>query len=360
MSVSETPDTTPKQGTTNPATARRLRFAALTLGPIVAAVVTSGLILIAFGINPITYYAFVVQKGLLSGLGLEQTLTRMAPLLFLAAGLIVAFRAGIWNLGVDGQFLLGAVASAALAPALLGVVPGWLMLLLGFAVAGLVGAVWSVVPALLRAYQGVNEIITTLMMTFLGVSLANVLVKLIFLDPGTTVPQTRTLPVADRLPRLFDTTISSGLIWALAAVLLVHLVMTRTAFGLKLRTVGANPHAAAHAGLSVPRLTVATFALSAGFAGLAGATEILGVAGNVRADWNPAYGLMVIPLVFLARFHGVGSIILIFFYSALLIGSESAARRVGVPQDFTLVLVATLLIFLGLAEWLDHRRKKGA
>ena len=339
--------------------ARHIRFLLLTIGPIIAALLTSGLVLVAFGINPISYYTFVMQKGLLSGLGLEQTLTRMAPLLFLAAGLIVAFRAGIWNLGVDGQFLLGAVAAAALAPALQGVVPGWLMLVLGFALAALFGAVWSILPAMLRAYQGVNEIITTLMMTFLGVSLANVLVKLIFLDPGTTVPQTRTLPVADRLPRLFDTTISSGLLWALGAVLFVHLLMTRTAFGLKLRTVGANPHAAAHAGLSVPQLTMAVFALSAGFAGLAGASEILGVHGNVRADWNPAFGLMVIPLVFLARFHGVGSIVLIFFYSALLIGSESAARRVGVPQDFTLVLVATLLIFLGLAEWLDHRRHKG-
>ncbi len=334
---------------------------AMTLGPIVAAVITSGLILLTFGINPVTYYTFVIERGLISSLGLEQTLTRMAPLLFLAAGLIVAFRAGIWNLGVDGQFLLGAVASAALAPMLLSFFPGWIVLFFGFLVAGIVGAIWSILPALLRAYQGVNEIITTLMMTFLGVSLANVLVKLAFLDPDTTVPQTRTIPVADRLPRLFDTTISSGLIWAVFAVLLVHFIMTRTAFGLKLRTVGANPRAAAHAGLHVPLLTVAVFAISAAFAGLSGASEILGVNGNVRADWNPAYGLMVIPLIFLARFHGVGSIILIFFYSAILIGSESAARRLGVPQDFKLVLVATLLIFLGLAEWLDHTyRKRGS
>jgi general nucleoside transport system permease protein len=336
------------------------RIAMTSVGPIVAAVVLSGLILLAFGVDPIAYYGFVVKKGLLSPLGLQQTLTRMAPLLFLAAGLIVAFRAGIWNLGVDGQFLLGAVAAAALAPALIDSLPGWLLLLLGFVLAGIVGALWSVVPALLRAYQGVNEIITTLMMSFLGVSLANALVKLVFLDPNTTVPQTRTLPVADRLPRLFDTTVSSGVLWGIAAIIVVHLVMTRTAFGLRLRSVGANPHAAAHAGLSVPVLTVAVFAISAGFAGLAGATEILGVQGNIRTDWNPAYGLMVIPLVFLARFNGPVSIILIFFYSAILIGSESAARRVGVPQDFRLMLVAMLLIFLGLAEWLDHRSKKGA
>lgn len=335
-----------------------LRVALLTLGPILAALVLSAVILMLVGVDPLKYYSYVLQRGLFSGLGLEQTATRMAPLLFLCASLIIAFRAGIWNLGTDGQFLLGAVIAAATAPLLVGVLPGWLVLLVGFVLAALVGALWSILPALLRAYHGVNEIITTLMMSFLGVLFASVLVKLVFLDPATTVPQTRTLPVVDRLPRLFDTSISSGLIWGLIAVIAVHLMMTRTAFGLRLRMVGANPHAAAHAGLSVPLLTMAVFALSAGFAGLAGASEILGVAGNVRADWNPAYGLMVIPLVFLARFHGIASIVLVFFYSALLIGSESAARRLGVPQDFTLVLVASLLICLGLGEYIDHRMRR--
>lgn len=344
-----------------PATERSAfrRLMTVTVGPIVAAFLLSAIILMLVGINPLTYYGYILERSLFSGLGLEQTATRMAPLLFLCASLIIAFRAGIWNLGTDGQFLLGAVVSAATAPLLVGVLPGWAVLLVGFAFAAIVGAVWSIIPALLKAYQGVNEIITTLMMSFLGVLLASTLVKLAFRDPATTVPQTRTLPVEDRLPRLFDTTISSGLVWGLIAVLLVHLMMTRTSFGLRLRMVGANPAAATHAGLSVPLLTLATFGLSAGFAGLSGASEILGVAGNVPANWNPAYGLMVIPLVFLARFHGVGAIVLVFFYSALLIGSESAARRLGVPQNFTLVLVASLLICLGLGEYIDqHKRKK--
>ncbi len=122
-----------------------------------------------------------------------------------------------------------------------GIWPIWLTLIIGFVLAALVARLWSLLPALLKAYQGVNEIITTLMMTFLGISLANVLVKLVFLDPGTTVPQTRTLPVEDRLPRLFDTTISSGLILGLIAVIAVHLMMTRTAFGLRLRIGRRQP-----------------------------------------------------------------------------------------------------------------------
>lgn len=330
-------------------------LALVTLGPILLAFLLCALALLIAGHDPLAYYLYVVERGVFSGQGLQQTLTRMAPLLLHAASLIIAFRAGIWNLGGDGQFLLGAVMAAALGPALVTVAPDWITLIACMLLAMLVGALWSLVPALLRAYQGVNEIITTLMMTFLGTSLANVLVKLVFRDPGTTVPQTRTLPVDERLPRLFDTTITSGLLLGLAAIIIVHLVMTRTAFGLKLRIVGANPRAAVHAGLGVPGLTIAVFAISAGLAGLAGAVDIIGVQGNVRADWNPAYGLAVIPAVFLARMNGFAAIGFVFLLSVLSIGGESAARRLGVPNHFTLVLVSIVLIVLALAEYFDHR-----
>jgi general nucleoside transport system permease protein len=335
--------------------ARRL---AITLGPILLSLVLAGCVLLAVGVDPLSYYGFVVQRGLLSPLGLQQTLTRMAPLLFIAAGLIVAFRAGIWNLGGDGQFLLGAVTAAASAPLLVQALPGWLALPVAVLVAAAVAVVWSLLPALLRAYHGVNEIITTLMMSFLGVSLANVLVKLVFWDPATTVPQTRTLPVEDRLPRLFETTITSGLVFGVFAIVAVHLLMTRTAFGLKLRTVGANARAAVHAGLDVPLLTVAVFAISAGLIGLGGAIDIVGTQGNVRADWNPAYGLAVIPVVFLARLNGFAAIGFVFLLSVLSIGGESAARRLGVPQTFTLVLVSIVLVTLAIAEYLDHRLER--
>ena len=327
----------------------------LMAGPILVAVIIAGAILAVAGVDPLAYYGYVLQRGLFSAIGVQQTLTRMAPLLFIAAGLIIAFRAGIWNLGTDGQFLLGAVTAAASGPLLVEVMPVALAIFLSFLASALVAVMWSLLPALLRAYQGVNEIITTLMMTFLGASLANVLVKLVFLDPETTVPQTRTLAVEDRLPRLFDTTISSGLIMGIIAVIAVHLMMTRTAFGLKLRIVGASPRAAVHAGLGVPVLTVAVFALSAGLAGLAGAVDIIGVQGNVRADWNPAYGMAVIPVVFLARMNGWAAIAFVFLFSILSIGGESAARRLGVPQDFTLVFVAIILIVLALAEYITQR-----
>ena len=339
--------------------ARELTAAVLrVLIPVLLALAMGGLILLVLGKDPLAYYGYVLKRGLLSWGGLQETLTRMAPLLLIAAGLIVAFRAGIWNLGGDGQFLLAAVVTAALGPALIDVLPRGLTLVICMIVSMLVGALWSVIPALLKARYGVNEIVTSLMMSFLGTSFANVLVKLFFRDPTTTVPQTRDLPVDDRLPRILDTTIHSGVLIAVAVVILVHLMMTRTSFGLKLQIVGANPAAAVHAGLNVGWLTIATFALSAGLIGLAGSVEILGVWGTVRADWNPSFGLLVVPIVFLARLNGYAVIGFTLFFSALMIGGESAARRIGVPQHYVLVLVALLLIFLALVEYLDHLRRK--
>ena len=326
--------------------------------PVLLALIMGGMILLILGKDPLAYYGYVAKRGLLTWGGLQETFTRMAPLLLIAAGLIVAFRAGIWNLGGDGQFLLAAVVTAAAGPALVGTLPDIIVLPICMILSVVAGALWSVIPAILKARYGINEIITSMMMSFLGTSFANVLIKLIFWDPATTVPQTRTLPVEDRLPRIGDTTVHSGILVALVVIILVHLMMTRTAFGLKLQVVGANPAAAVHAGLNVAGLTIATFAISAGLIGLGGAVDILGVFGTVRADWNPAYSFLVVPLVFLARFNGYGVIGFTFFFSALMIGGDSAARRVGVPQTFVLVLVALLLIFLAVVEYLDHVRRK--
>lgn len=328
--------------------------------PILLALLVGALLLLLLERDPLAFYGDILKRGLLSSLGLQESITRSAPLLLLAASLIVAFRAGLWNLGVDGQFLLAAVFTAALAPELTAQLPRGLSLFLCMFLAMAVGALWSALPALLRANYGINEIITTLMTNFLGISLANLLIKLAFRDPGTTVPQTLTLAAEERLPKLFGTSIHLGLLIALVVLLLVQLLMTRSAFGLRLRIMGASPRAAIHAGLPVKRLTLAAFGLSAALAGLGGAVEILGIWGNVRADWNPAYGLLVIPLIFLARLNGLAVIFFIFFFAVISIGGETAARRADLPNYFLPLLMGLVLLFMALTEWLGQawRRKR--
>jgi ABC-type uncharacterized transport system permease subunit len=326
--------------------------------PAALALTVGGLILLALGKDPLAYYGYVLKRGLLSWGGLQETLNRMAPLLLIAAGLIVAFRAGIWNLGGDGQFLLAAVVTAALGPALIGVLPRAVLLIVCMGAAALTGALWSVIPAVLKARYGVNEVVSSLMMSFLGTSFANLLVKTVLRDASTSVPRTPDLPVDERLPQIFHTNIHAGVLIALVAVVAVHLTITRTSFGLKLQVVGANPAVALHVGLSVAWLTIASFAISAGLVGLAGGIEILGVWGTVRADWNPAFGLLVVPVVFLARLNGYAVIGLTLCLSALMIGAESAARRTDVQQHYVWVLLALLLVFLALLEHLHRLRHR--
>lgn len=323
--------------------------------PVLAALLVSALVLLAVGVDPLAYYGIVLDRGLLTGRGLQESAIRAAPLLLLAASLIVSFSAGLWNLGVDGQFLLAAVAVSALCPWLddrLGRAPA---LLGGVAVALLAGALWAALPAALRAWRGMNEIITTLMMSFLGASAANALVKLVLRDPATTVPQTRILPVADRLPRLFGSTIHLGVPLALLVLLGVHWLVVRSAWGLRLRTLGASVRAARHAGIAVPRTILAALMASGALAGLAGGVDILGVWGGVRADWNPGYGLTVIPLVCVARLNGWAVAVLVPLFSVLSVGGSSAEIRLGVPTSFSLVFVAVMLLFLALGDRLAGR-----
>ncbi len=323
--------------------------------PVIGALLASALVLLAVGADPLAYYGLVLQRGLLTAEGLQESAIRAAPLLLLAASLIVSFSAGLWNLGGDGQFLLAAVMVSAACPPLDAVGGPWLALPIGLLVALAAGALWAALPAVLRAWRGINEIITTLMMSFLGASLANALIKLAFRDPGTTVPQTRILPVADRLPRLFGGIVHLGVPLAVVVLVGVHLAIARTAWGLRLRTLGASARAARHAGIAVPRTIVVAMLVSGALAGLAGGVDILGVWGGVRADWNPAFGLSVVALVCLARLNGFAIAALIPLFSVLSVGGESAAIRLNVPNSFSLVFVALLLLFLAVSEAMSRR-----
>jgi ABC-type uncharacterized transport system permease subunit len=329
------------------------------IGPVVLALVVAGILLLALGRNPLAFYGDVLDRGLLSWSGLQESIIRMAPLLLLAAGLIVAFRANVWNLGVDGQFLLGAAMAAGFGAGWVESLSQGVALPLLCIVAALVGAAWTIVPAFLKARYGVNEIISSLMMTFIGINLANVLVKGPFLQPEGGVPRTEVLAVDSRLPTLPGTRIHAGIIIGLVAVLAVHYVMTRTPLGLRLNVLGANPRAAVHLGLGVGMLTVVAFLLSGALIGLAGAVEILGVWGTFRADWNPGFGLTVVPLVFLARFNGIAVIGFVAFFAVLSIGGEFAARQADLPKDFLLVLVGLMLLFMAVTEYLGSRRALG-
>lgn len=338
--------------------ARAIDLLMRSLVPVILALVAGGILLAILGRDPIAFYSDIWHGGVQQG-SWQDSAMRMAPLLLIAVGLIFVFRANIWNLGYDGQFLLAAAVLSGWGPSLVGGVPLWLALTVLFLVAGAVGAAWTIVPAALKAAYETNEIITTLMMSFIGVGLANILVKGPFQDPSVNIPQTKVLPLSDMLPAIPSTRIHVGVLVALFAAGVAYYVLTRTAFGLRVQVLGANPRAARHVGVQVRKLIVSSFLVSGALIGAAAAADILGVWGYARANWNPAYGDTVIPFVFLARLNPLAVIPFIAFFAVLSTGGDLAAQNANLPTDFLLVLVALILLFMTLIEFVGRRRELG-
>jgi general nucleoside transport system permease protein len=340
--------------------AEQLAAAAVrSLVPVVLALVAGGILLAGLGRNPLTFYGNIWKGGIEAG-AWQDSAIRMAPFLLIAAGLTVIFRANIWNLGYNGQFLLGAALVSGYGSSLVGDLPLWLATVLLFLLAGAAGALWTVIPALLKARYGTNEIITTLMMSFIGVDLASILIKGPFHDPTTSLPQTRVIPLGKMLPSIPGTRIHVGVLVAVAAILVVHYVLTRTAWGLRLQVMGANPRAARHVGIDLSRLIVAGFLASGFLVGLAAAADILGLWGYVRTGWNPAHGDTIIPFVFLARLNALAVVPFVAFFAVLSTGGDLAAQQADLPTDFLLVLVGLILLFMTVIEYVGRRRELGA
>ena len=338
--------------------ARAIDLLMRSLVPVILALIAGGVLLAILGRDPIQFYSDIWHGGVQQG-SWQDSAMRMAPLLLIAVGLIFVFRANIWNLGYDGQFLLAAAVLSGLGPSLVTHVPLWLAMTVLFLVAAGVGAAWTIVPAGLKAGYETNEIITTLMMSFIGVGVANILVKGPFQDPAVNIPQTKVLPLDKMLPAIPGTRIHVGVLVALFAAVVAYYVLTRTAFGLRVQVLGANPRAARHVGVQVRKLILSTFLVSGALIGAAAAADILGVWGYARANWNPAYGDTVIPFVFLARLNPLAVIPFIAFFAVLSTGGDLAAQNANLPTDFLLVLVALILIFMTLIEFVGRRRELG-
>lgn len=275
----------------------------------------------------------------------SSTLVRATPLLLCGLAVALAFRAGIVNIGADGQLLAGATAATALAlafpraPALLGVP----LVLAGGALAGVLCAM---VPAWLRRRFGVLEVITTIMMNFVVLYLVGYLVRGPLQEPSGINPQSATLSEAYRLPFVVPgTRLHAGfLIGGLLAVALAW-YLRRTAGGFRIRVIGANPNAAAVAGqVNVPVTATRVFLASGALAGLAGAVEVTGVTMALYENLSPGYGFSAIAVALLANLNPLGVILSATFLGALTAGAAAMQREAGVPSVLVSVIEAAVIL----------------
>ncbi|WP_353987320.1 putative B6 ABC transporter permease subunit 2 [Ruicaihuangia caeni] len=329
-----------------------------TITPVVLALLAGALVLLMLGKDPLQFYGDIVYYGL-AGNGWQNSMIAMAPLLLIALGLIIAFRGKLWNLGYNGQYLLGAAIVAGFGPDILVSFPLAIGIPLLAIMAIVVGAAWTIIPALLKAKYGTNEIITTLMMSFIGVSVTNILVKGPFQDASVAVPQTRELPFDGMLPYIPGTKVHIGFIIAILMVLAFHFILKRTSFGLRLDVFGASTKSAKHVGIDARKMTIVIFVLSGAMIALAAAIDIMGLWGYLRTNWNPAYGDKILPFVFLARLNPLASIPLVAFYAVLATGGTIAAQASNLSVDFLLVIVALILMFMTIIEYIGMKRDLG-
>jgi len=274
-------------------------------------------------------------------------LARATPLLILGIAILIAFRAGIWNIGAEGQSLAGAVLAAWVGTRW-GVASPWEALVLVPALAAAGGAAWALVPAWLRTRFGVLEVITTIMLNFVAVYLVGFLVHGPLQEAGRTYPQSDPVAPAVRLAPLLA---GSGVTWALpvgvALAAATWWVLTRTTWGFALRATGANPRAAAISGrIRVERVSTLAFLTSGAIAGLAGAAQVCGVTFALYENLSPGYGYAAIAVALLARLHPLGVIASALLFGALEAGAGALQRSAGVPSVTVYALEGLVIIVM--------------
>jgi simple sugar transport system permease protein len=275
------------------------------------------------------------------------TLVRATPLVLTGLAVAIAFRAGVFNVGAEGQFIMGATASAAVAlygPALNSVVMVALCLLAG----AMLGAVWASIAAILRTRFHVLEVISTIMLNFTALYLVSYLVRGPMQEPTHVYPQTASIPTQTELPRLPGATrLHLGFVIAVVAAGIAWWAMRSTAAGFRLRVTGANPDAASSAGgINVPRVVFSAFAISGALAGLAGAIEVQGVTFALYENISPGYGYTAIAVALLARLDAALVVPAGILFGALEAGAAAMQRDAGVPSVVVSVVEAALIMAL--------------
>jgi simple sugar transport system permease protein len=337
--------------------ASAMRRTAITIGSVLAALVACGLVILVSGQNPITVYRAMLNGSLGDTYALTETLVKMTPLLLTGLGVSIAFRMQLWNIGAEGQLYMGAVAAAGTALFLFPNARG-LILIPAMVIAGAIGgALWGAAPGILRAFFNANETITTLMLNYVAILFTQYLVHGPWRDPdGFGFPGTKPFPDAAVLPHYQTYRVHVGLLFGLAAALILYSILRRSRFGYELEVIGDNPRAARYAGMSTRRLIVIVLAVSGALAGIAGMSEVAGVGHSLQRSVSPGSGYTAIIVAWLGRLNPLAIIVVSFLLSTILVGSDQLQTAIGLPGSVGPMLQGAILFFLLAGDVLTRFR----
>jgi simple sugar transport system permease protein len=314
---------------------------------LVLTLATAAVIFSILGKDPLlSLYTFFVSP-LVSATGRPELFVKAAPLVLIAVGLSLGFRANVWNIGAEGQYTIGAIAGGGIGLALYGEENA--LTFPAMMIGGVLGGMaWAAIPAFLRTRFNANEILTSLMLTYVAQQLLIYLVAGPWRDPeGYGFPQSRLFDEFAASPNLIPgTRLHLGVLFALVVVGLGWLVLAKSLIGFQLKVVGQAPRAARYAGFSEPRLVWLSLLLGGALAGLAGLFEVAGPVGQLTPSISPGYGFTAIIVAFLGRLHPVGVLFGGLLLALTYLGGEKAQIDLGMPNAVTGIFQGILLFYL--------------
>ncbi|MBX3025428.1 ABC transporter permease [bacterium] len=323
------------------------------LAALVVALAGSALLIAVAGGNPLVALSALGRGAFGSAAAWSEIGVRACPLLLTGLAVAIAFRAGIWNIGAEGQLLAGAVVVAWLGSRI-GDWPPLVASATALTAAALGGAAWAGVAGVLRTARGIDEVISTIMLNFIALGLVGWLVHGPLMEAAGAYPQTDAVAAAVRLPRLFaGYRVHAGLGLALLAAAGAAVLLFRTVLGFEMRAAGLNLLAARLAGLRTTGALLSALALSGALAGLAGGIEVSAVTFRLYDNFSPGYGFTAIAVALLGRLHPLGVVAAAVFFAALDVGSSAMQSAAGVSA--VLVSAVQAIVILSLLAF-ERRR----
>lgn len=328
---------------------------ALILGSIFLALVLSAGMVAAAGKNPGEVYQAICKGVFGRTAGMVEMVVKGTPLLLAGLGMVFAFKAKVWNVGGEGQIYMGALAATWVGVNLTGL-PAWLHLPLALLAGAIAGSLWALIPALLKVYMKVNEVITSLMLNYIAILFISWVVHGPMQEVGGFMPQTPRVANTAILPLLFPPSrLHAGVILAITLAFVVYLLLFYTPLGYNIRAVGANPSAAEHGGIRVSRTILLVMVMSGMMTGLAGANEVLGFHYRLMDGISPGYGFTAMVVALLGKLNPLAVVLSAYLFASLNVGAAQMQRVLQVPIALSQVIQGlVVLCVLGTELLLEY------
>ncbi len=306
---------------------------------VIIALILGSIPLLYGGLNPVTAYWQMIKAGFFETYSFSDTSVKATPLILAGLGVTIAFRMRLWNIGAEGQLLIGAWATAGVALFWLPRETPAVIMLATMTIAGFVaGAVWGAIPGVLRARLGVNEIISSLMLTYVAAQFNNYFIYGPWAAGGfgltAPFPKSAWFPrltdFGDIYPALRGLTAHLGIVYGIVAAIILFVIFKYSKWGYELKVIGDNPEAARYAGMNLSRTIILTMVVSGGLAGLAGMSELAGAVHRLQENFSPGYGFTAIIVAWLARLNPLAVILVGYLFGGLLVGGD-VIQPAGIP-----------------------------